>query len=277
MCIKFAGHTMGTPGHDVFQAIALVANAGLDGIEFRVASDGVIDDLDFTAEFGGKILGHARQAGLEICAVDSYYQDFLGERDEALAGMKRTVDLAAALQCPVVRIKAGRGVPEGPALEVARDQVADALRELGDYAHARGVVGGIETHSGTLCHTAAETRDLLDRIEHPAIKVIFDYAFIYQANQESLDESIELLGPDIVHVHAKDYVGCSADHTLGENCVLGEGDLGWDRVIGKLVEIGYRGYLSDEYEKYWKPSLPDPAVWFRKTAAAMRKMVAAAR
>ncbi len=275
--MKFAGHTMGTPGVGVFEAIDLVASAGMDGIEFRVAADGVINDIDFTPEFGARILDHAKKAGLEICAIDPYYQDFLCRREENVTGMKRAIDMAACIECPLVRIRAGSDVPEGMAPAQARAALAETLREIGDYALAKQVIGGVETHAGTLCCASAETLDVIERADHPAIRVILDWAFIYQANQDTVETCFERLGPYIVHVHAKDYAGCTPDYRLGRNCTLGEGDLGWDKVIRKLVEIGYTGYISDEYEKYWKSDLPEAEIWFPKSLAAMQRLVAAAR
>jgi len=279
---------MGTPGVDVFQAIDLVAAAGMDGIELRSAADGVIHEVSFTPDLGARVLEHAKQAGLEICSVCPYYQDYVAAREKTIAGVKLAIDMAAALECPVVRISAGRDRTvrqahgalsaskgnEGLTPDEARGLLADALREVGDYAASRGVTGAIETHVGTLCYTSAETLDMIQRVNHPAIRVCLDWAFIAQAGHDTVESCFARLAPYIVHVHAKDFAGRGPDDKLGRQTILGEGDLGWPEVIRKLVEIGYDGFLSDEFEKYWKPELPEPEDWFPRSRAAMSRLVA---
>ena len=274
--MKFAGHTMGTPGLDVFEAIDLIAEAGMDGIEFRSAADGVIHEESFTPELGERVREHARRAGLEICSVCPYYQDYLAAREETLTGVRLAIDMAAALGCPVVRISGGRDRHEGLTAEQARGALADALKEVGDYAADNGVTGAIETHVGTLCYTSAQTLDVIERAAHPAIRVCLDWAFIAQAGDDTVESCFERLAPYIVHVHAKDFVGRGPDDRQGRQAILGEGDLGWDRVIRELVAIGYEGYLSDEFEKHWKRDLPEPADWFPRSRAAMARLVAEA-
>ena len=265
---------MGTPGVDVFQAIDIVAEAGMGGIEFRSAADGVIHEVSFTPDLGARVLDYAKQAGLEICSVCPYCQDYIGARDATIAGVKLAIDMAAALECPVVRISGGRDKNEGLTAAQARGVLSEALKEVGDYAADHGVTGAIETHVGTLCYTSAETLDVIERTGHPAIRVCLDWAFIAQAGQDTVETCFERLAPFIVHVHAKDFAGRGPDDKAGRQTILGEGDLGWPAVIRKLVEIGYHGFLSDEFEKHWKRELPEPEDWFPRSRAAMARLVA---
>ncbi len=275
--MKFAGHTMGTPEKTVFEAIDLIASTGMDGIEFRIAEDGVLSAESFTEELGRQVREYAGERGLEIVGVDCYNQAFVEARNATVEGLKRTADMAEVLGAKVVRIKAGTAFVPGGDVELARSFVAQALGEIGAYCRDRGLVGGIETHSGTLCCTASETAEMIARVDHPGLGVIFDWAFIHQAGQETAAEAVELLGPHIVHVHAKDYRECGPDGSCGVNCPLGEGELGWQEVVRRLVQAGYEGYLSDEYEKYWKPNeLPEPEEWFPRSLAAMKRLVRAA-
>ncbi len=38
--------------------------------------------------------------------------------------------------------------------------------------------------------------------------------------------------------------------------------------------IGYDGYISDEYEKFWKPDLPEPEVGMKRNAEVLRRCLA---
>lgn len=270
---------MGMPGLDIFQCMDLLADAGFDGIEARVARDGQLNDAEFDEEFCRKVKEHAERRNLEICCLTPYYRDFLSEerREEEIAGLKRVVDMAALLHCPLVRSYGGPEIPEGMDEEEARESIAEGLRRVARHAQDRGVGIAIETHSGTSTYSATEAHDMLRRIDHPNAGVLLDYSWVLRGGKESIDEIFSMLGSRIVHCHVKDYAGPAPDGDFHRQLLVGEGGLPWKEVIAKLVEVGYDRYLCDEYEKYWKKELPEPEDWFPKNLDAMRRIVDEAR
>lgn len=51
-----------------------------------------------------------------------------------------------------------------------RDLVTGSLRRLGEQAAARGLEIGLEFHGGTLTDDVGSTLDLLDAVDHPAVR-----------------------------------------------------------------------------------------------------------
>ena len=46
-----------------------------------------------------------------------------------------------------------------------------------------------------------------------------------------------------------------------KSCLMGEGTVRWEEALAALRDIGYTGWVSDEYEKYWYPEdLPEPEI-----------------
>ena len=78
--IRFSGHTMGTPGRDIFEVIRLFKTIVYDGIEVRVAKDGQIDSEAITDEEAASIYRTAGDEGMEFSCLTSYYQDFVTDK-----------------------------------------------------------------------------------------------------------------------------------------------------------------------------------------------------
>ena len=273
--MKLAGHTMGMPRLDIYGCIDLVEDLGFDGVEVRVAPDGQLDDLAYEASLGERVRAHARGKGVEICCLTPYYQDLLDPavRDDRIAGLQRVVDMARDLGCGLVRAHGGPAIPEGQDPETARDTIAVGLREIGEYAAERGVRIAVETHGGSGTYSVTEMADMMRRVAHPAVGVLFDIAWTYRAGEETVDETLELLGDHIVHCHVKDFPGPGRDGDFRLQMLPGAGCLPWSELLAGLVAHGYAGYLCDEYEKFWKPELPEPEDWFPQSLRTMRRLL----
>ena len=184
--------------------------------------------------------------------------------------------MARDLACPLVRAHGGPTIPPDQDPEVARDTIADGLRQVGDYAARHGVRIAVETHGGSATHSVAEIADMMRRVAHPMVGVLLDIAWTYRAGEESVDELLELLGEHILHCHVKDFPGPGRDGDFHLQKLPGSGCLPWREMLAGLVAGGYQGYLCDEYEKFWKPELPEPEVWFPESQRAMRRLLAEA-
>jgi len=127
------------------------------------------------------------------------------------------------------------------------DGVVHALSELAEQAAKRGLIIGLENEHACNIATAAETARVLDRVQHPNLKVVWDPANAYVAGEGPFPHGYKLLPADrIVHVHTKD---CSLDGHTPEWGPLGTRDVDWKGQIAALLKDGYRGYLS--LETHW--------------------------
>jgi sugar phosphate isomerase/epimerase len=77
---------------------------------------------------------------------------------------------------------------------------------------------------------------------------------------ESPAETARLIGRLTHHVHLKD------GKKAGGYTLLGEGEVPVRELVAELHKVGYKGYLSLEWEKAWHPELAEPEVVFPHSA-----------
>lgn len=262
--IKFSGHTMGTPGKDIYESIDLLKSIGFDGVEVRVAEDGQINSEAITDEEVLKIAAYAKEAGMEFSCLTSYYQDFIPPaRDDVIRNLKRVVDIAAMLECKCVRVYGGVEPKNKQDLwfNDCWSYTVTGIREVAQYAAPFGVDIVIETHIGSLTMSARDAMHLIDDINMNNVGMLFDYAWVELAGAETGAESVRKAARYLKHIHIKDWVLASRTPLAKTSCLMGEGTVNWPEVLTALKEVGYTGYISDEYEKYWYPQhLPEPEV-----------------
>jgi L-ribulose-5-phosphate 3-epimerase len=100
--------------------------------------------------------------------------------------------------------------------------------------------------------TGQETADLLkltlDELKCPNLKVNFDPANMLLYDKGDPIRAVELLGPYIRSVHAKDAKRPTKPGQWGEEVPLGEGQVDIRRFVATLKKVGYRGPLCVERE-----------------------------
>ena len=135
--------------------------------------------------------------------------------------------------------------PDNGTPEVWRDMLA-TVQEALETAEEHGVTLAFEPEINNIVHSAEKGRRLLDEMRSPRLKVVMDAANLFDAedparrlsrSEQILDEAFEMLGDDIVIVHAKDV------RMSGEVVAVGKGDLDYGLYLKHLSEAGYGGPL----------------------------------
>ena len=135
--------------------------------------------------------------------------------------------------------------PDNGTSQAWRDMFA-TMQEALATAEEHGVTLAFEPEINNVVDSAEKGRRLLGEMCSPHLKVVMDAANLFDAedparrlssSEEILDEAFELLGDDIVIVHAKDV------RASGELVVAGKGDLDYDLYLKHLSEAGYGGSL----------------------------------
>ncbi len=278
--IKFSGHTMGLgrDGGDIYDAIRIFKEIGYDGIEVRVAKDGQIDSETLTDEEAKKIYEAAKAAGMEFSCLVSYYQNFVNDtRDTVIKNLKRVAEIAYILHCPLIRVYGGVEpysttklveIENNGKKEVVNGggtwfcdcwtKTVTGIREVAEYAATMGVGIAIETHVGSLTMSIRDTVRLVQDVNMANVGILFDYAWVELAGVECGAEAVRAAAPYIVHCHVKDWTLEQRFPIKKQSCLMGKGTVRWEEVLTELKKVGYTGYISDEYEKYWYPAeLPD--------------------
>jgi len=162
-------------------------------------------------------------------------------RDERLDLVTWGAAKAKALGLTIMSVHAGFlpdiGSPD-------RTAFIDCLRRALDIAAAQDVTLAFETGQ----ETATLLRATLDELDHPHAKVNFDPANMLLYNKGNPIEAVQILGPDIVHVHVKDAKVPLEEGQWGAEVPLGEGQVSMADYLDALAEVGYTGSLAIERE-----------------------------
>ncbi len=167
-----------------------------------------------------------------------------GTRAEREARTIELSDFAGALGVPSIACHIGC-VPEDTASpEYAA--VRDTVRRICDHAAGNGQSFALETGQESAGALLAFLRD----VDRPNVKVNFDPANMIMYGSGDPMEALDVLGPHVVSVHVKDGVWPEAGVPggLGSERALGGGEVGMERYVAKLKEIGFTGPLNIERE-----------------------------
>lgn len=238
------------------------AEMGADGVQLYAVS-GELAPENASPEKRKEIRRLVRDLGLEISAVCGDLGEggfaFAEKNPERIRRTKEIVDLALDLDTRIITTHIGvvPGDPAHPRFGI----IAEAMKELGDYAWKRGAVFAIETGP-------EPTRDLLRLlrcVDSRGVGVNLDPANLIMCHNEPAVQAVETLKDYIVHTHAKDgrllkhgsmdemygMVPVPEDYDEFAYCIelpLGEGDVNFDTWIPALKAVGYDGYLTIERE-----------------------------
>jgi sugar phosphate isomerase/epimerase len=166
-------------------------------------------------------------------------------RAERVARTKAVSDLAKELGIESVACHIGF-VPEDPESPLYLE-IIDLTRDICDHCARNG-------QSFTL-ETGQEPAQVLLRFIHDVqrdnLKINFDPANMILYGTGDPIEALGVLAPHVISVHCKDGEWPDRDNpeALGQEKALGEGEVGIDRFIHRLKELGYRGVLSIEREE----------------------------
>ena len=289
-----AGHTLGTPGHDLAGALSLFSAAGLDAAE-------VIYQDDYPAAISPSDPRSARRAasvseaeGVPIIGLTPYTTSInsleAAEWQQGVDEFLACLQAAHTVGATRVRVYAGAWHPGDTDHEHKWEQLRRALTVLAPEAAGAGVVLCVENHFGTMTQTAAETARLVREVGSPAVRVLYDQANLTFTHDETWQEAFAVQGDLVGHVHVKDLVfkdpdapfrasdtaRVKAEERAVRSRVVGTGVVPWPDILEELVRRGYDDVLSLEYEYRWHPQdLPDPAIGFADSAATLRSMLAA--
>lgn len=250
--MKLAFSTLGCLDATAEQVTEYAIRNGISGIEPRVNDKGETF-VNCTAADTVKLRDMFNNARLTI--TDLALSCSLREYDSKQIETGRNgIDFAAGLGCHGVRIFAGAHQSRfSDRDETDREGMKKAILELSDYGKDKNVDILIETHS--TFSSGRAMKGLLDELDRDNIKVIWDVLHSLEY-RETPEETVNLLGDKIVHVHLKDGFPSSDEaSTQYIHSDLGKGTLPVKRITEALDGIGYNGFYSLEWESPWRNEL----------------------
>ncbi|MGC9317915.1 MAG: sugar phosphate isomerase/epimerase family protein [Armatimonadota bacterium] len=153
--------------------------------------------------------------------------------------LRRRLDGAARLGVSIVDTGAVRVPDEADQDERAQmvGQFVAQIRAAADHAAQQGITIALETHGG-YTGDAGACLAAMEQIDHPNVRIAFDPANFRFYNGADPHERLDELVPFIAHTHYKDHVGPKGNPEFPP---IGEGEVGYDQLLPRLVELGYEG------------------------------------
>jgi len=246
---------------DLETALAGMSAVGMTGAELRVVWGKNI--IDLTNDEVDRACSSVEAHGMTVLSIASpvlkcvlpdapdvdarFQQDMFGARftfDDQPRLARRAIEIAGRTGARIIRV-----FSYWRTVDPARcfDRVAAALRDLADLAAQHDIIIGLENEHACNIGTGEEAGRLLDAVDHPALRAIWDPANALVAGEVAFPAGYARLPAyRIVHVHAKD---CRVQNHAPIWGPVGEMDVDWRGQLRALVRDGYRGAVS--LETHW--------------------------
>ncbi|MFD6418118.1 sugar phosphate isomerase/epimerase family protein [Streptomyces sp. NPDC060194] len=236
--MRLAFSTLGVPGMPPQQVRELALRTGWTGLELLSSLDEPLHtglDTHARAKF-------RRELGPEVTPVGVNSYVHVGashlEDEDVITAILSEAELARDIGAAGVRVFPG-GEPDE-----SDERLATRLRAAAGQLPA-GVQIWLETHDSH--STGRQVADVLERTASPHVRAIWDLAHTVHG-REPWQETVDVLRPHLAHVQIKDEV------TAGSTPVaLGCGTLPVAAALTGLLDTGYAGWTSLEWERKWFP------------------------
>jgi sugar phosphate isomerase/epimerase len=270
--MKLAFSTLGCPEWDLETIIGAARKFGYEGIELR-ALTGSLDLLSHT-QFSASQLAATRayikNEGVEICCVDTsctFHAPDASERFNQVVVALAHAELALRLGAPVIRVFPDKIQPSAQR-DATRDWIAECLHAVAKRL-PDGVDVALETHGDFARAEAAA--EIVKLANHSRVKIIWDVANSVAAG-DTIEQAGRVVQPYLAHIHLRDAKPVPAsEHWLP--VLAGTGCVSFSKALSVIRELNYDGYVSFEWEKYWRPEIEAPEVALPDFINAIRNLV----
>lgn len=150
---------------------------------------------------------------------------------------RRVVEFCVLAGIPSLLVLPGVDHPGVPHAASVR-RAADALNAMAEVARAANILFVFEPHKESVLESPHETLSFLK--QNPGLRIALDYSHFVAQGYSAAD--IEPLAPYADHVHLRQ---AAKGHLQAE---WQSGEIDFVRVMARLKEVGYQGYVTLEYE-----------------------------
>lgn len=257
---------------DLEEALALARDLGMSYVELGTLWDKQISELD--ADEIAKAKHLLDQYGLRvhmICGllfrpfslsdVDLETLESSPQFLDHIAQLDRSIAVAKALGAPNIRTFAGSregtgGNPSprypdgGGVSDATLAKIAKALRIAAEHAQQQGITLALENARAFYANTGAGQRQVIDAVNHPNLKIIWDPANAFVAGEPSFSDGWEQVKDFTIDVHCKDARVVDAETGLTEWVPIGDGGVDWS---GQLTALNPTDISTLTLETHWHP------------------------
>lgn len=262
--------TLACPEWTIETILARAVAFGYDGIEWRGGPDGHVRPSMPTSERASlrRRVADSGLFSLAVTAYTSFVSDDLAVRQKNVDELRRYLELAADFGARYVRVFLGELRP-GDEVAAAGARIAHCLESAAPHAEAVGAGMAVEPHDDFV--RSASVAPILERVPHPAVGAVWDVGNTFAAGEDPA-EGFHWLGRRLFYVQVKDSIGRYPDQRLTR---LGEGEVPLAAAVELLLNHGYQGAFSVEWERAWHSDLEPAEVALPHALKAMRGLLAA--
>jgi sugar phosphate isomerase/epimerase len=163
-------------------------------------------------------------------------------RAARIDALRQVSDFAKLLDVPQVQTHCGF-IPEDPADPLYPGAV-EAIHTVAEHCQANGQYFLMETGQETPTTMSRMIRD----VNLPNLAVGLDTANLILYGKANPVDAVDIIGPHVRSVHAKDGRWPTNPSELGEEVLIGQGLVDFRQVFTKLHRLGYAGAVTIERE-----------------------------
>ena len=222
-----------------------IAGIGYDGVELCVGPRYPTAPAQLDGAGRARLRDLLGERGIEIASFMitgiKALQPDAAQHQANLAALRRVFELASDLGVDQPVVSGTIGGRIGDVKELGSLMVD----RIGDWAATAGECGGIfafEPHVGGMIHSPDLALWLLKTVNHPCLKVKFDYSH-FELIDVPLQEAIAKLAPYTVDVHVKDVSGRYPNFKF---LLPGQGQLDYADYLRQMAAAGYDGFITVE-------------------------------
>ena len=163
-------------------------------------------------------------------------------RTARMDALKQSSVFAAMLDIPCVQTHCGF-IPEDPA-DPLYEEAVFAIREVAQHCAGNKQMFLMETGQETPTTMSRAIKD----VDQPNLGVGLDTANLILYGKANPVDAVDIIGPHVRSIHAKDGRWPTDPMKLGEEVLIGTGLVDFEKVFTKLHKLGYTGAVTIERE-----------------------------
>ncbi len=269
------------------RALAVMNEVGLTQAELQYVWDKEVGDLSDKQLDRAQRLVAAHEVEVSCISRHIFGGLALGDLSPTapvyrkhLADLNRCIDMAQALDCPLVRIMSfkkemilfgSQGAEEWNVAQGAWDKARELIAGAARIAEDRAITIVVETGNNAITNSAFLARRMVDEIGSARLKVMWDPANALYSTEAAYPDGYQALKGALGHIHLKDVVVEISKATIACR-QLGTGQMApyLDDMAAALKNDGYAGAIS--LESVYRPLGGSFEDGFRASVGALKAM-----
>lgn len=185
-----------------------------------------------------RLLAKKKELGIDVVAICAKDRGTLidpSTYDKAVEGLKETIEVAKAFECPNIIYVPG-GNPQTDR-KTAHPAIVEGLKKLAPLVEEAGLMLVLEPIVGEYFTDSKEAFDVIREVGSPNVKLLYDI-FHYQTMEGNvvsvMRDNMDLIG----HIHAAGIPGRNE---------ITNGELNYEYILKAIRDTGYDRYFGIEY------------------------------